>query len=88
MTVYRLVTAIALSVCLFVSEASARDLLPSFSSRSLKEELVSKIDEIEEIRRDKVIEISALQATVRNLQGEVEDSSNLCIELQSVEVSH
>jgi hypothetical protein len=38
------VTVVALSACLFESAASARDFLPSFSSRSLKEELARPPD--------------------------------------------
>ena len=52
----------------------------------LKGELKIKIIEIEEVRRSSGTEVTALQATVRQLQGDVDDSSRRHSELQLVEV--
>ena len=55
---------------------------------SLKDELASRTNEVEELRLEKGTEVSALQATVRQLQGEVEESSKRHSELQLIEVCH
>jgi 5-methylcytosine-specific restriction endonuclease McrBC regulatory subunit McrC len=45
-----------------------------------------KTSEIEEVKRNSSIEVSELQATVRQLQGDLDDSSRRYSELQLVEV--